>query len=337
MPTRLIRALMSTPVDRDIRRYRGASRITSFSRAFRVSDGPYDSLPAAVDALRAVALRDGRQFKYSRRHARGKRFTSLVCVTDQCRSIDDDNADPCPCLFAADIRFRTATSEYWITRYIQHSYGCGARAPNVDVATRTLLLRDPTMLEISAQRGDCAIDSCIKFMRERFQFILDAPAAKSLLTHVRRHTSVAQRIQAVEHANAMQERQNVAQRLQTFVRHARELLQSMDTTAPSARENYINYMQLSGTFTELCEHSEHSDYKDICESWHLDNYDARLDILERAIRVAEDMARSCRDATHRQITALRNVRYTGDPYALSERQASDALRTLAENFRSSTA
>jgi len=335
MPTRLIRALMSTPVDRDIRRYRGVGSIISRSRAFSVFDGPYDSMRNAVDALRAIALRDGRRFQHRRlsgkKNLSGRNLASLVC-----QSIDDDNTDTCA--FAAEVRFRAATNKYWITRYVRHSYGCRARAPYVDVATRTLLLRDPTMIRISTQRGDCALDACIKFMRERFQFRLDAPSAKSLLNHVRRHASVAQRIQAVEHANAMQERQNVAQGLQTFVRHARELLQSMDTTAPSTRENDIDYLDLSGMFAELCEHSEHSDYKDICESWQLDNYDGRVDILERAIRVAEDMARSCcRDATHRQITALRNVRYTGDPYALSERQASDALRTLAENFRSSTA
>ena len=202
----------------------------------------------------------------------------------------------------------------------------------VDAETRAALLEDTDMQAISMQRGENAITACIAYVFLRYSYTIDAAAATSLLTYVRRHRSVATRAEALRKFQQAESRSKAESELGLCISRARDLIITLKLAKIPTADAVSKYKHLCGSLHDYCSHLP--TFESIKQAWvntDLMDSDACIRTLELAIKAFDTALRETRRASAAQIEALKNSRYQGDAYALSEADALEALRSIANS------
>jgi hypothetical protein len=173
-----------------------------------------------------------------------------------CGAIDDDadeNASSTGrCAFEAEIRHRTATNEFFITKYVGHSFGCVALSPNIDRETRAELVDDDEMQAISMQRGGDAVRSCVAYLLRRYSYVVDEAPAAALLQCVRRKSSMATRAKALERLKEREMRSKLEGELMTCIANSREVISSLRASESPTSRDLRKYYHVFGSLHTHC-------------------------------------------------------------------------------------
>ena len=288
-------------------------------------------MPRRTSLANGSSLYDGLRFKSSGFKRSGRKVNFYTCST-----IDDSDRNASStgrCTFEAEIRHRAATDEYFITKYVGHSFGCTALSPHIDGETRAELVDDVQMQAISLQRGRVAVQSCIDYVFRRYSYVVDEAPAASLLQCVRRRSSVATRREALKRFAQTKMRSKLQGELMTCIAHSREVITSLSLTERPTSRDIRKYYHVFGLLHTHC--SRLPDFDSLATVWmaaDATSSAALIHALELGIKKFDNALRTTvRRATASQTEASHNAHGHLPPYDLSEAEALTALRSITRS------